>query len=228
MRRYSCSLALLGLLLLTACSSDRTCHEDEVIVRGRSPAKRRCLIVIDAGHGGKDLGANSEKRPRYEEKTFTLRTAKYLECYLQHMGYDTLMTRTADRFIGLSERAAFANQHGADYFVSVHYNAAPNKEAHGVEVYYFHSEKNKGRSQIAKNLAQSTLDAILSQTSAKSRGVKHGNLAVLRETKMTAILVEGGFLTNGEELKKLKATPYLRKIAHGIAQGIDHYHCSRR
>lgn len=189
--------------------------------------KKRCLVVIDAGHGGKDLGANSDKRPRYEEKTFTLQTAKFLECYLQHLGYDTLMTRTADHFIGLSERAAFANKNGADYFVSVHYNAAPNKQAHGVEVYYFHSDKNKGRTQIAKNFAESTLNAILSQTCAKSRGVKHGNLAVLRETKMTAILVEGGFLTNDDELKRLKATPYLRKIARGIAQGIDRYHCAK-
>lgn len=60
-------------------------------------------------------------------------------------------------------------------------------------------------------------------TDAKSRGVKHGDLAVVRETNMPAVLVEGGFLSNEVELQKLKNAAYIKKVAWGIAQGIQDY-----
>ena len=64
---------------------------------------------------------------------------------------------------------------------------------------------------------------MISHTQAQSRGVKHGNLAVIRETMMPAVLIEGGFLTNEEEVHKIKSAEYLKKLALGIAQGIRDY-----
>jgi len=72
-------------------------------------------------------------------------------------------------------------------------------------------------------LAQSILDKTIKNTQAKSRGVKHGNYAVIRETAMPAVLIEGGFLTNTSEMEKIKSAAYLKSLALGIAQGIQNY-----
>jgi N-acetylmuramoyl-L-alanine amidase len=72
-------------------------------------------------------------------------------------------------------------------------------------------------------LAQTVLDHVIESTAAKSRGVKHGNFLVIRETEMPAILVEGGFLTNTSEMDRIKDPSYLKKLALGIAKGIQTY-----
>lgn len=181
------------------------------------------LIVIDPGHGGKDIGTHSLKPIKYKEKTLNLTTARALNEYLRKMGYQTLMTRSDDRFISLVKRAEFANAKQPKLFVSVHYNSAPNPDAEGVEIFFYDSEKAKERSIASKKLGESIMNQIVINTEAKSRGVKHGNLAVVRETNMPAILVEGGFLTNKEELKRILNTSYQKRIAWGIAQGIQDY-----
>ena len=181
------------------------------------------VIIIDAGHGGNDLGTFSVATPKYKEKLLNLTTASMLREYLKKLGYKTLMTRFDDRFVSLDERAQFANTNKATLFVSIHYNSAPNKEAEGIEVFYYRSDKDKVRSADSKLLAQAVNKHIIIHTDAKSRGVKHGNLAVIRETTMPAILVEGGFLTNANELNKIKDTSYQKRIAWGIAQGIHEY-----
>lgn len=184
---------------------------------------KRTLIVIDPGHGGEDFGTNSRVPPKYQEKYLNLATSRMLNNYLKQMGYDTLMTRDSDIFVTLDKRALMANTQKPRLFVSVHYNSAPNKEAEGVEIFYFRSEEDKARSKESKQLAQNVLDGVIKNTGAKSRGVKHGNLSVIRQTTMPAILVEGGFLTNEKEMEKIKDATYLKKVAWGIAQGIHAY-----
>lgn len=183
----------------------------------------KALIIIDPGHGGKDLGAYSQKIPKYQEKFLTLSTAFMLKEYLTQMGYAVLMTRAEDVFVTLPNRAAFANKRQPQLFVSLHYNSAPNREAEGIEIFYYRSDTDKNRSKQSMTLAQKILKGMLANTEARSRGVKHGNLAVIRETNMPAVLVEGGFLTNADEIVKLKDGAYLKKIAWGIAQGIHDY-----
>ncbi len=181
------------------------------------------VIVIDPGHGGKDLGTHS-KQPRYREKELTLTTAKLVANVLQKLGYRVLFTRTTDLFVGLDERAIFANKESADLFVSIHFNSAPNKQAHGIEVYFYDiPSDDPERPKSSKKLAQATMDGIVHLTQAASRGVRHGNFAVIRETKMPAILVECGFLTNEEEMAKLLSKEYLKQLARGIAQGVHTY-----
>jgi N-acetylmuramoyl-L-alanine amidase len=180
-------------------------------------------IVIDAGHGGKDFGTHSLITPKYQEKFLTLSTAHMLKNYLQQLGYKVSMTRNEDVFVPLPKRASFANEQNTTLFVSVHYNSAPNKEAEGIEVYYYRSEENKERSKQSQLLAKSILDHVILATQARSRGVKHGNFAVIRETTMPAVLIEGGFLTNTNEMQKIKDAVYLKQLALGIAQGIQDY-----
>lgn len=188
-----------------------------------SEPKKPPLIVVDAGHGGDDFGTRSASKPKYHEKSLNLTTALILSDFLQKMGYRILMTRSKDEFITLQKRAEFANDRQADLFVSVHYNSAPSKKAEGIEVFYYKSDEDKSRSSESRKLAASVLAQLTQLTKAKSRGVKHGNFAVIRETKMPAVLVEAGFLTNEDEMEKIKDPAYVKSVAWGIAQGIQAY-----
>ncbi len=95
-------------------------------------------IVIDAGHGGKDQGAVGTYG--VEEKTIVLSIAKKLQQKLDEMGIQTVMTRDDDRYLTLPERAWVANNSGADLFVSIHANSAPDRNVAGMEIYYVSEE----------------------------------------------------------------------------------------
>lgn len=186
-------------------------------------APPKAYVILDPGHGGSDTGTQSVSKPRYQEKSLNLVTAKFLRRYLTQMGYKVELTRETDKFITLEKRAQIANDKKPDIFVSIHYNSAPSLEAKGIEVFYFNDKEQKDRLVASKKLAQTVLKAVLHQTNAESRGIKQGNFAVIRETKMPAILIEGGFVSNESELQNLKDPHYLKKVAWGIAKGIDHY-----
>lgn len=182
---------------------------------------QKVCIMIDPGHGGHDFGTQSISKPRYLEKSLNLVTAKFVREYLQQMGYQVWMTREDDQFVSLEKRAKIANEKKPALFVSIHYNSAPLADAQGVEVFFYQTKKERARQ--SKQLAHAILKNILAETSAKSRGVKHGNYHVIRQTIMPAILVEGGFVTNESELQKLKDPLYLKRMAWGIVRGIDEY-----
>lgn len=233
------SLFLVTLLFfVSSCASNRnvTPAMEEFIVppqveesnfvamAEKAPAKRiKKLIVIDPGHGGEDFGTQSPFKPLIKEKNLNLAAAQYLQSYLEQMGFQTAMTRKEDVFVTLDQRAQFANGLTPTLFVSVHFNSAPAPKAEGVEVFYYRSEKDKGRTVASKALAESILNRIIINTDAKSRGVKHGDLAVIRKTVMPAVLVEGGFFTNESEYQKLKDPNYIKRLMWGIAQGIQSY-----
>jgi N-acetylmuramoyl-L-alanine amidase len=184
---------------------------------------RKDLIVIDAGHGGEDAGTRSLIPPKYQEKSLNLATARVLKGFLEKMGYMVRMTRNDDTFVSLPTRSLLANNYNPKLFISVHYNAAESELAEGIEVYYYKSDENKTRSASSKKLADLVLEKLIQKTGAKSRGVKHGNLAVIRETEMPAILVEGGFMTNKNEMEKIKDPVYIKQLAYAIALGVDQY-----
>lgn len=177
------------------------------------------LIIIDAGHGGYDLGA---KIAACNEKSLALSTALLVKKHLSDMGYRVILTRSRDIFLPLQKRTEIANQTKGKLFVSVHFNSAKSPDAKGIEIFY-HDSQDKTRSASSKELARKVLTKILDRTGALSRGVKGGNFFVIRETKMPAILVEGGFITSEEERKLLIDVNYRDKLAKGIAEGIDHY-----
>jgi N-acetylmuramoyl-L-alanine amidase len=229
---------LMGLAMIVLAGCSRSVHLERIYIPKQGPhvdkekvalapmipkADTELLIVIDAGHGGKDQGTQSLGQPKFLEKHLALTTAKILNTYLQGYGYQTHMTREDDTFIALSERAEIANAKKTKLFVSVHYNAAENKSAKGIEVYYYNSDRDESRTKDSKKLAGAVLDDVISNTKAKSRGVKHGNFAVIRETNMPAILIEGGFMTNRDEMDDIRNASYMKKIAWGIAQGIKNY-----
>lgn len=185
-------------------------------------------IMIDAGHGGHDIGTQSISKPRYQEKSLNLVTAKFVRDFLEQLGYQVIMTREEDKFISLDKRAQMANELKPTLFVSIHYNSAPIAEAQGIEVFFYqskedHNKKEKDRVAKSRRLAHSVLKNVVHETKAKSRGVKHGNYLVIRETAVPAILVEGGFVSNESELQNLKDPVYLKRLSWGIVRGIEEY-----
>jgi N-acetylmuramoyl-L-alanine amidase len=213
----------LALLILPLMCSARPRTNDKPVKSNRIVQTQRFVIMLDAGHGGSEEGARSKTAPIYSEKELTLATTRYLQTYLQQLGHQVILSRDSDRLLALQERANLANQKAVDLFVSIHYNSAPSSQASGVEVFYYRDTAVPIRTKASEALAGYVLNGVIEKTAAVSRGVKHGNFAVIRETKMPAILVEGGFLTNAEERRQVLDPAYQHKIARGIALGIEHY-----
>lgn len=189
----------------------------------KSSKRAAMQIVIDPGHGGEDYGTHSLEKPQFHEKFLTLTASLMLRNHLKEMGYEVIMTRQKDVAVTLEERANIANKNLPVIFISMHFNSAANREAQGIEIYYFLSKERPDLSIESKSLAEKVLDHTLHISKAKSRGVKHANFSVLRNNAAPAILVEGGFLTNKEEMNLIKEPQYLNKLALGVAYGVDHY-----
>lgn len=173
-------------------------------------------VCIDTGHGGKDPGAVGTSPFRLKEKEFNLKLALLLEENLESLGHWVVMTRRKDRFLELASRANFANRLNADLFVSIHANSAAVPEVSGMEVYHFPGSE-KGRkfaTIILENMLQEFPDH-------KDRGVKEVNFTVLRETRMSAVLVESEFLSNPQQLEFLADPENQESLAEAIARGID-------
>lgn len=106
------------------------------------------LVVVDAGHGGKDQGAKSPGG--LHEKNVNLTIARHVKTILvNRFKYSVVMTRKDDTFIPLKERSAIANNRNADLFVSIHANAAPRKSAHGIETYFLGTTHNDRALEVA-------------------------------------------------------------------------------
>lgn len=217
---------LLLLIWTSSCSQTKHREVDSPVFH---PKKRISklnppIIVIDPGHGGQDTGAHSQEN-QYQEKHLTLATAMMLKKHLEYFGYRVVMTRKRDVYIQLNKRAQIANHRRNSLFISLHFNSAPNRKAQGIEIFYYapNYNHNKNRAQHSKDFAQSVLSETIRYTKAPSRGIKCGNFLVIRKTEIPAILLEGGFLTNKEELRKLKNPKYLNRLAWGVARGVEHY-----
>jgi N-acetylmuramoyl-L-alanine amidase len=168
---------------------------------------------IDPGHGGHDPGALG----RYsKEKDNVLKVAKRLKILLESHGHTVSLTRSTDVFIPLSERAEQANKWGADYFVSLHDNAA-TANVTGFETFIHNgpvSSKTAGFQNAVHN-------AIIKSIGIKDRGKKRANFAVLRQSWMPAVLIEYGFISNTNDERVLNNE--VEKLAQLTANGIVNY-----
>lgn len=182
----------------------------------------KLTVVIDPGHGGSDPGAKAIDGQT--EAELNLKVANKVVPMLKAKGYEVIMTRSRDEYIGLSNRAEIANDKNAEVFLSIHFNAFSNEKAHGIEVLYASEEETPNKTTNQTLLAQEVLDALIDETGSYNRGLKNTpKIAVLRKTNMSAALVELGFLTNPEDLEAINSSGYLDKLARGICKGIENY-----
>lgn len=177
-----------------------------------SSASAFTTVIIDAGHGGHDLGAAESK---VYEKHINLDVARRLERTLRENGLKVVMVRSKDNFVTLSERANIANRHSNSIFVSIHFNHSWKNTVSGIETYYYGS---KGTS-----LAKYVQDGLVKGVEAVDRGVKRASFAVLRRTYHPACLIEGGFVSNAIERDAMMEGKRRQIIADSIAKGILNY-----
>lgn len=190
-------------------------RRDLIVGLKKSPVIQK-TIVIDAGHGGVDLGACGRQGTR--EKEINLEVSMRLKELLEGAGAAVIMTRSDDEYIGLYERPFIANYWFADLFISVHSNNQYDTSVHGIEVYHF-----PGRYE-SRLLAEKVIHELSANTNFQELGVKLNDFVVIRETTMPSILVELGYLSNFEEESIIKTAEYREKAALGIFQGIIDYY----
>ena len=178
-------------------------------------------IFLDAGHGGTDPGAVNQGL-NLKESDVNLDTTLRLNRILQNRGYLTKLSRTTDVFVSLQDRAKMANDWGADYFISVHSNASVNPSVGGTETLYY-SNNSPGH-----ELAIEVQNQLILQNGLQDRGViPRPGLAVLRLTRMPAILAELAFISNPQEAILLSSPEFRQRSAQGIADGLTQYINSR-
>lgn len=185
---------------------------------GRSAAGASfSTVVIDAGHGGHDPGGIPSNI--IPEKGVALDVAKRVRAALADAGLRTVLTRSDDTFIPLGTRVAIANAQKRAIFVSIHFNAATRRGANGIETYY--------GSDGAKPLAALIQRRAIATTPGENRGTKHARYYVLRKTRLPAVLVECGFLTNPDDTRRALSKEWRERIAQAIAGAILEWRRSR-
>lgn len=182
------------------------------------------LVVVDAGHGGRDPGTVGNG---LQEKDITLAQAFALQSALERSGIQVIMTRTTDSIVlqngtigqDLSARADIANRNNADLFISWHVDSFSNPEVNGVAAWVYPSTLGTKTETIAQLL----VNDITAATGQLNRGVYTADFEVLRETNMDAVLIESGFITNSYEASHLSNPDFRKAQAEAVATAICEY-----
>ncbi len=186
---------------------------------------KQYTVVINAGHGGSDggaLGIDGVTR----EKTLTLALAKAIQQANQNDQLKIVLTREEDVDQTVNQVANYANQQGADLFISLHCNDVDKKFAasvKGMEIYIADKTKTNFQTEnylLANQLANSLTGLDIPMTGIKSR--KSG-VYVLENVKSPSVLLETGFMSNTSDLNQLKNEVYQQKLAASILNGIQNY-----
>jgi len=199
------------------------------------------IVIVDAGHGGYDIGASSGK---LIEKKITLALALKLKKKLLHRGYKVFMTREGDTYKSLGERTDLANAKKGKIFISLHTNASPRRRNRkyvykGLEIFYLRGKSRRARysnrkvyigawkkkksAELAKIIKTKMLASVRKKYIVIDKGVKRNNFWVLRGTKMPAILIENGYITDKYEGRRLTKDSYQNLLVQGIVSGVDSY-----
>jgi len=186
------------------------------------------VIVIDPGHGGADPGAQNSG---LKEKDINLDISIRLRDTLQSKGCIVILTRDEDKdfylpgfVLGrmakrseLDKRIHMATENNADLFISVHTNSFPRPNSYGMETYY-HLKSSPGKALA--ELIQKQLTQLQSDNKRKS---KAGDYYLINQSKIPAVIVEVGFISNPRERNLLLSNNYRDSIADAIGTGIEHY-----
>ncbi len=205
-----------------------------------SSISRKPRIVVDCGHGGKDVGAISVNG--IQEKNICLAVGFELGSLLKKNGYDVILTRNKDSTVLLDERTWCANTNNADLLISIHANYAANTGVAGIETFcltphlfrlcystlqqeekalkkqYCHYQ-GRCNTKLAQYIQHHVCDAV----KAVNRRVKHAVAQVLLGSYMPSVLIEIGFLSNPQEACLLATLVYQQKLAYGIYTGVAAY-----
>ena len=208
-------------------------------VNGSGNAKKVLRITLDPGHGGKDPGNIVGKN---KEKDYALAWAMELKRQLDKAGFKVNLTRYGDTLIPLAERPDVARRNSADLFICLHWNSLrTDRSVSGVQTFCMTpagTSSSNGGGVIGKmpcsgnihnrqnvQLAYEIQNSLVKNAGIEDRGVRRARYEVLRGAPMPAVLIEGGFMTNPSELKRIQDPRYRQKMAAAIVAGVKAY-CS--
>lgn len=187
------------------------------------------LIAVDDGHGPHTAG----KRTPYiaalgrqiRENEFNKPTANYLESELKRCGFRTMQLAPTDVDTGLTARTNAANRANADMLVSIHFNAMGNTFAYSsAKGFSVHIQEGLSNSSKAYKLAQLMIDELKAGTPQVNRGIVKQNLAITRQSKMTAVLVECGFMDDPTEALLMISPAFQQEVARELAKAICRFY----
>jgi N-acetylmuramoyl-L-alanine amidase len=237
-------LAVAGLLLISASLVWISFHQEKrptIYRESKAPqpqtSKPFAVVVLDPGHGGQDSGAMCGG---IMEKDLTLDVARRVDRLLDSEGVATLMTRLGDSYVSLTDRAAFGNRVKDSIFISIHFNEDNKPVASGVETYYAAHQITSGSTLASwlpffsrppsnspkpesQDLAGFIQEALVARTRSLDRGTQAKQFFVIANVTSPAVLIEGGFITNKDELSKLASDDYRDQLAAAVADGILRY-----
>jgi len=210
-------LELLILLLMLAGFVALNSNIQKMVISEQVEVKKS--IVLDAGHGGKDpgkIGVNGEL-----EKEINLQIAEKVKKLLEEKGIDVIMTREDDVNHGnkredMNKRVEMINRSEAVFAVSIHQNSFQDPDISGAQVFYYSgSEEGKHYAEIMQN------ELLKIDDNNKRQAKSNDNYYLLTKTEIPTIIVECGFLSNGEEARKLAGEEYQDVVSNAIVKGIE-------
>lgn len=175
------------------------------------------------------------------EKDLTLDVAQRVDRLLQAQGLATLLTRVGDAYVSLADRAALTNRARDCVFVSIHFNEGNKPVSSGVETYYAVHQTTTGAPMVSwlpflqrvssselpnpesQSLAGLIQDSLVVRTQSVNRGTKAEQFFVIANVRYPSVLVEGGFLTNKDDIARIGSEDYREQLATAISEGILNY-----
>lgn len=188
-------------------------------------------IVIDAGHGKPDEGAESSRGTTEAETN--LKIALKLQNLLEQSGSSVILTRSDENAIydldaktlrqkkisDIHNRVKIGNESSADIFVSIHLNKIPQQQYDGWQTFY--NAKNADGQKLAVSIQKSLNDAIQKENNRVAKSIE--NIYIVKHVEIPTTIVECGFLSNPDEEKLLLDDEYQNRLAWGIYNGIIDY-----
>ncbi len=229
LRKYNLLLCLGTIFFCLMCFMNLS--EEETKDVSAVPGFNK-TVVIDAGHGNPDGGA--EARDGTLEKDLNLKIATFLQEFMEQGGVDVIVTRADDEGIfeknadsikqkkrsDIKMREKLMNESDADAFISIHMNKFPQKQYSGPQVFF--SGNNEKSELLAKHIQNSMIKALNPENKREIKKAD-GSIYLLKNAKIPAVLVECGFLSNEIEEQKLINENYQRQLAWSMYCGVIEY-----
>ncbi len=222
------SLLFSAILILLCLAQDIFLKKNDV---NTVSAPSEITVILDAGHGGEDGGAN---RDGIMEKDLNLDITLTVGSYLKQNGVHVIYTRTEDillydkntdykgrkKVLDLAARLKISNQTENAVFVSIHMNTFPIEKYKGLQVYY---SKNQENSKILAQMIQNNAKNYIDRNNNRKVKAATSSIYLLDRAKNPAVLIECGFLSNAEDLSKLSSEKYRQALSLMLAESIMEY-----
>ena len=220
----SCCFLIFGIVFFTSIKDNSYISTVSLPVSGK-------VVVVDAGHGVPDEGAESSNGP--SEAETNLKIALKLQNLLESSGCTVILTRSDENAIydidsktlrqkkisDIRNRVKIGNESSADIFVSIHLNKIPQQQYDGWQTFY--NENSEDGRKLATIIQSNLNEAIQKENDRIAKSIQ--NIYIINHVEIPTTIVECGFLSNPEEEKKLLDDEYQNRLAWGIYNGIIDY-----